>query len=295
MSFDVKSFLEDFEIEYPKKNQHSTRGWINIQCPWEDCGDSSNHMGIHLQSGIFHCFKCDRKGPPALLISKLLRVSIRRAEALATEYQTDFRFEEETTKLADKIDVKGFLTSLPEQHRQYLLDRNFDPDELIRKYKIGAFGTYGRFPFRIAIPVFDEGTLVNLTARDVTGQQEQRYLFLKNEEAVVPRNNCVYNIDNCSRDNVLVVEGPFDVWRMGGATVSFFGTSFSVSQVLRVLAKFPKKVFILFDEGADAHSEKLANYFSPFVKHVEVLNIAEKDPACLSPSDALDIKNELGI
>jgi len=295
MSFDVKSFLEDFEIEYPKKNQHATRGWINIQCPWEDCGDSSNHMGINIQGSYFHCWHCDRSGPIQILISKLLKVGFRRAEALVNEYNNDFVLEEDAQKLAAKVDVKGFLANLPEQHRQYLINRNFDPDELIRKYKIGAFGTIGRFSHRIALPIYDEGVLVNLTSRDITGEQEQRYLSLPNEESVMPIKSCVYNIDNCTKDNILIVEGPFDVMRMGGSTVSFFGTTFKTSQVLRVLAKFPKKVFILFDEGADEHAEKLANHFSPFVKHVEVLNITEKDPAELSNSDALDIKNELGI
>lgn len=295
MGFDIRQFLDDFEIEYPKKTQHATKGWVNIQCPWEDCGDSSNHMGINLQGNYFHCWHCDRSGPVQILITKLLKVGLRRAEAIVLEYDNDFIFEEDDQKLADKVNVKGFLTSLPEQHRQYLEGRNFDPDELIRKFKIGAFGTVGRFPHRIAIPVYDDGVLVNLTSRDITGEQEERYLSLANEESVVPIKSCVYNIDNCIKDNILIVEGPFDVMRMGGSTSSFFGTTFKTSQVLRVLAKFPKKVFILFDEGADEHAEKLANNFSSFVKHVEVLNISEKDPAELSNSDALDIRNELGI
>jgi DNA primase len=296
MSIDVIKFFDDFQIPHHSHGKRCTKGWEQTYCPFPDCDDSEDYMGVHRQSGVFHCWLCGRKGPFAVLASKLLKIRFSKIEDILLQYEDDaLNVEERQEKHSEKVEVKGFLNYLPEQHRQYLIERNFDPNELIRRYKIGAFGTYGRFPYRIAIPVFDDGELVNMTARDITAQQEARYLTLTNEESVIPIKSCVYNIDSCIKDSILIVEGPFDAWRIGGATVSFFGTAFKTSQVLKVLSKTPKNVFVLFDENAGNHAEKLAHNFSPFVKHVEVLEISVKDPALLSPEEALNIHNELNL
>jgi len=297
MIFDTKQFLEDHGIEYTQSGKNATRGWVQIHCPFPDCHDSSNHMGIAIKTGIFHCWICDRKGPIYKLIARLLKISFDQAEEIAKKYTTfDLGEEPPETKGVEQIKVKGFLeNTLLEQHRNYLIQRNFDPDKLIHDYRLGSFGIWGRFSLRIAIPVYENRRLINMTARDITGEQQSRYLSLKNEEAVVPIKSCVYNIDRAGHDNILIVEGPFDVWRMGGHTVSFFGTTFKTEQILKVVALNPKKIFILFDQGAEEHASKLAYQFAPLIKQVELLYIDSKDPADLSQKEADEIRAEIKI
>lgn len=299
MSFDTRQFFDDYEIDYSISGKNTTRGWMQIPCFFPDCSDHSRHMGVNISSGTYHCWICDRKGPAEIMAAKLLNVNLRKAEEICKKYRNDFLpSQEQTVKHVLKVETKGF-SSLQQMHRNYLISRNFDPDYLQRKYKIGGFGLIGRFPYRIGIPVYYNGRLVNMTARDVTGQQKERYLSLKNEEANIDIKDCIYNFDNIqSNGNILIVEGCFDAWRIGGSTCSLFGTAKSYSQILKILSKQPRNIFILFDSGEKAQkiASKLAYSFSPFVKHVENLEIPDvKDPAELSNDDALVLRNELNI
>lgn len=294
---DVERFLDDYNIERPSRGKSRTRGWVQIRCPYADCFDDEDHMGINKVTGIFHCWRCTRKGPFALLIAKLLHIPIDRAEEIAKSYDDHIPIETEEITRATEIILPGYLHELPEPHRSYLIKRNFDPDEIRTTYQIGAFWKWGRFPYRIGIPVLYNSEMVNMTARDVSGEQPERYLSLTNEESIISIKNCVYNLDRCTNGNILIVEGPFDVWRIGGATVSLFGTAFTNSQILKILSKAVNNAFILFDNSAEAqkHARKLAGCLSPFVNHVEVVEIDAKDPGDLSPSDALEIRKELNL
>jgi hypothetical protein len=66
---------------------------------------------------------------------------------------------------------------------------------------------------------------------------------------------------------------------------------------MRILAKFPKNIFILFDSETEAQKQAnaLGSCFSPFVEHVEIMEIPVKDPASLSKELALEIRNELEL
>lgn len=295
--FDTKQFLDDYDIPYSTSGKNTTRGWVQMHCFFRDCDDTSQHMGVHIGSGTYHCWICDRKGPAEIMALKLLNISLKRAEDICKKYRDEFVFiKEERKKNLLRVETKGF-TNLKQMHKDYLIERNFDPDYLQRKYKIGGFGTVGRFPYRIGIPVYINGKIVNMTARDVTGLQE-RYLSLRDEEATINIKECIYNFDNLQENgNILIVEGCFDAWRIGGSTCSLFGTSKSYSQILKILSKSPRNVFILFDKGkAQVLAKKLAYSFSPFVKHVENLEIEDiKDPAELKDDDALMLRNELEI
>lgn len=296
--FDTKQFFDDYEIPYSQSGKNTTKGWLQIPCFFSDCDDNSQHMGININSGTYHCWKCDRKGPAEIAAMKLLHISLNQATKICQKYRDEFLpLTEKVVKNSLVVKTKGF-SSLQQMHRDYLISRNFDPDYLQRKYKIGGFGTIGRFPYRIGIPVYYNGRLVNMTARDVTGQQETRYLSLKDHEATINIKECVYNFDNLqSNGNILIVEGCFDAWRIGGSTCSLFGTAKSYSQILKILSKSPRNLFILFDKGkAQELAKKLAYSFSPFVNHVENLSISDvKDPAELSNDDALILRNELKI
>jgi len=291
MKFNVIEFLQKYGIYF----QYTGKNWIQIECPF--CQDHYPwHMGINSKENYFHCFICHTSGKIEYLISKLLKTTHSNAKKIAEDFGGALEFEGTLPTRAGKIRISG-LTSLRPLHIRYLESRNYDPQYLVRKYKIGACLTVGRFPYRIVIPVFDNGIIVNATSRDVTGQQQERYLSLSNEESIIPIKETVYNIDSVTGENVLIVEGPFDTWRIGGATVSLFGTAFKMAQVSKILEKSPKNIYIMSDneEEAQRHAQKLASCFTPFVQHVEILGIPVKDPAMLSAEEAMEIRNELNL
>jgi hypothetical protein len=53
-------YLDDKNISYSTSGKNVSSGWIGISCPF--CGDSSNHLGINLESKVFSCWKCGEKG-----------------------------------------------------------------------------------------------------------------------------------------------------------------------------------------------------------------------------------------
>jgi DNA primase len=295
MNFDIIRFLEEYSIQHRIRGQKTTRGWVQLQiCPF--CAGDNYYLGINTSKLFFHCWLCHKSGEMVFLVRNLLGVDYRQAKEIVEKYGGISLSEEEPIKPAEQVVIPG-MTGLQPIHLNYLRSRNFDPAFLERRYRINACYTGGRFPYRIVIPIYDNGRLVNATSRDVTGQQQERYMSLRNEEAVVPRNECVYNIDSVVGENVLIVEGPFDVWRIGGATVSLLGTDSSMAQTMRIVAKLPKNLYIIFDseEQAQKHASELAFCFAPFVKHVEIVTIPVKDPASLSPEQGLEIRNELNL
>lgn len=299
---EVIQFLNEHNIAKREYGPRTTRGWVQVkQCPF--CYGDDYYLGINLSGNFFHCWLCGRSGSIEFLIKVLLQTTFNRAKKIAEEYGWKPYFDsEKTTSTAEKVIIKG-LTGLRELHINYLKSRNFDHLLLQRLYDIQANYTVGRFPYRIVIPVYDNGVLVNATARDVTGQQPERYMSLRNDESIIPIKECVYNIDSTiNSENILVVEGPSDVWRIGGATVSLFGTAFKTAQYMRIVAQRPKNVFILFDneEIAQEQADKLGKCLSPFIPHVESIEIEElqteaNDPGELSLPDAEYLRKELKI
>jgi DNA primase len=297
MSFDALRFLEEFDIPHRTQGQKTTKGWVQIrECPF--CYGDGYYLGVSLQGDShFHCWFCNKGGKIEFLISKLLKIGFKQAKKITAEYGGAIDFDEpEDKSLASEVKITG-MANLQPIHINYLSKRGYDHSFLERRYQIGGCYTVGRFPYRIVIPVYDNSRLVSATSRDVTGQQTERYMSLRNDESVIPIKDCVYNIDSVTKENILIVEGPFDVWRVGGATVSFFGTEFSMKQVMRVLSKAPKNVYIIFDNEpkAQEHANELASCFSPLVHHVEVIEIPFKDPAMMSSEEAMNVKNELDL
>jgi len=187
------------------------------------------------------------------------------------------------------------LDLLPPLHYSFLEQRNFHPDAIIKEYSIKACANLGKWRFRIIIPVFKSGIIVDFTSRDVSGKVDASY---KNRPGF--DRNLLYNIDSIKRDTVLIVEGPLDVWRMGSGVVSTFGINYTSPQVLELLKKGVKNYFIMYDpepraiESAHQLAKKLTLYNE--IKHVEVIELSgDSDPADLLESEAMYLRKEIGL
>ena len=294
---DIIGFLDAYGISYRTTGPKTTKNWVQLEDCFS-CYGSNFYLGIYtLQPQYFHCWACGASGSMEYLIRKILSVSRNQAQEIAKQFGMEFEgVDEEPILHAQRVEIAG-MGELREPHVRYLKERLFDPSWLVKRYRVGGCWLTGRFPYRLVIPVLENGILVNATARDVTGEQQERYMSLRNDEAVVPIKETVYNLDAVNKGNILIVEGPFDVWRIGGATVCMFGTAFKMAQVVKVLAKVPKNAYVLFDneETAQKSAEALAACLSPFVTHVEILEISAKDPASLSEQEAMEIRNELQL
>lgn len=285
-NYNIIEFLENNNIEFSTSGKNVTAGWVEINCPYRGCSDPSMHCGINLQSGIHSCWICGKKGNMPYLVKQIFKISLNQAKKLLHPYKSILLFEEEEEEIKyDKaIDLSEFQKKLPTIHRNYLVKRGFDPDFISRKYKIRACYQTGKFPYRLIIPVFQNGILVNITARDVTGTQDPKYKNLSNEEAIIPMKNCLYNID-AIKEEVIICEGVTDVWKIGDKAIATMGTAYTSAQLKLLYDKRIKKATVLFDPGANEKAENLANAISSFIKFVEIIYLDKNDPANLSSNE----------
>lgn len=298
---DTKALLDGLDIEYTEGGKNTTKGWINVSCPF--CGDSSNHCGINLKSNMFSCWVCQAKGDIVKLVKEIKGISFRKSENIIKDYLQDSTFAAlKDDRLTEANSVRRsrlsvtypspIQESIPEPHRQYLLSRNFDPDLLTKKYGLKFTYNTGNYRFRIIAPIFVGGQAVSWIAADVIRKGSvPPYLKCPLEMSVVSANDCLYNIDTVGSVAV-VTEGITDVWRIGDGCVASMTKSINSSQIQQLSDRGVKKVVVMFDADAIDRAKimagKLRGLFS-----VEVAELSEGDPADLSINDVIDLRAEI--
>ncbi|RDE12171.1 MAG: hypothetical protein C4K49_10850 [Candidatus Thorarchaeota archaeon] len=295
MVFDVIAFLRDNGIQYFEEGANVQRGWVGVRCPF--CYDHSNHGGFNLAKGYYNCWKCGGHRVIAY-IQELLRVPEHEAIDIYDDYSSRTtilqHLNDKKVAKAKKVDMPG--EELGKFHRRYLLGRGFDPDYISTKYQVKGTGPVGSFKLRLMVPIIYHGQLVSFSGRDITGKQVIRYKTCSVEESVINPKHVLYNLDNCKKDWVGVVEGPFDCWRMGDDYCAGLGTTFTDQQI-RLLSFYDKVVFLFDSEPeAQARAEKYGMQLSSLgVKKVIVADIeTNKDPAEFSERMAERVRRKVG-
>jgi len=291
IGFDVISYLDDRDIDYRTSGKNVGSGWIGIRCIF--CGDNSFHLGINLEAASYSCFRCGAKGTGIALIAELEHCSKKQAYAITKKFLNldaaiAQRYKEPI--YTDEVKLKGLTKEFPQEHLDYLKNRNFDPAFLIRRYNLYA-GTYiGDFKFRIVAPVYLDNTLVSLVGRDITDKSDQRYKALAVSKSKMPLKSTLYNIDSVQRD-AIIVEGITDVWRIGDGCVATLGTKVTSDQVL--LLRGIRNAYVLFDAEAKNEAEKLSVMLQGIVEHVEIILLDQGDPAELREHEVRLLRKEL--
>ncbi len=305
--------LDYLQIQYKTSGKNVTGGWVEVCCPFAGCSDPSFHLGINLQSGKYSCWICNSKGGSEKLIMNLASISYREAKSLINKFSDDIVYSEEEKEapiITGNILPKEATTELPALHRNYLIGRGFDPDYIQKKYGILACYTTGDYAYRIIIPIIINNILVNFTARDVSGQQEPKYLHCPNNRSILPIKDCLYNVDTIKK-KAIIVEGPTDVWRIGDGCCATMGTEYTRTQLSILALKELKEAYVLFDADATktteynkhgeiinlgpSKAEKLAMIISAFCPKVEVIELDSGDPGDMDETEVKKLRKEIGI
>ncbi len=294
---DIISLLEDNGIDYSTSGKNTSRGWVELNCPF--CGnDPSFHLGVNLSSGIYHCWICGAKGHIEKLIQHRLGMSREKIKKLVEEYDINFHEEESLKRNSEQIVFpKGLEDSIPQLHKSYLKRRGFDPDIMIKKYRIKAYYHLGgKWSYRLVIPIFMDGEIVSFIARDVTDKQTPKYKNLSNEQSVINVKNCLYGIDSIKKGgNAILVEGVFDQWRVGDGSCAFLGVEYTNQQLFLLYEKELKEVYVMFDADAIKKAHKLGHILSTFVPKVEVIELDKGDPSDMTDEEINKLRKEIGI
>jgi len=296
---DIIEFLEEHDIEYYTEGKNISPGWVGIQCPF--CDDQSNHAGVSPDATKFSCWKCGESGKLYRLIAELIDVDNSTAWNIAKTIGQDtlgstYVSSESTTASTLDRPVKGVLpksstSEFPKIHKRYIASRRFGLKHLKREYKIKAVHTIGRYRFRIIIPYFLDGELINYIARDVTGRSEKKYIACSNSKAVLPIKSTFYNIDRVKRD-AIIVEGVTDVWAIGTGAIAASGSLITNEQLVLLKEKGVKKAYLVFDEDAAEKVDRYANKLSAILD-VEIVELENGDPAEQEPQVIHEIRGLL--
>lgn len=300
--FDIKEYLDSKDIPWATEGKNISVGWIGINCPF--CSDLSNHMGINMQSMLVSCWKCGKRGSIVNLIMKFEPCSFNSAKEIVPKYVLkEFgHLSAPKRKHADlTIFPGGTLDKLLSIHENYLISRGYDPIFIQKKYDILGVGpTCDDWKFRIIIPVYLNNQLITYVGRDTTNKLDIPYKNAPITKCLIQAKHTLLNIDFVE-DIIGVVEGPFDAWRMGDGFVATFGTQFTKEQLLIIKNKKIKQAFFMFDGQKDDNGEaiksahKMASDVSPFIPHVEVLELDEGDPDKLTEDEVFHLRKEIGL
>ena len=293
--FNVRQFLEDYKIDYIEHGSNWQPGWVMINCPCCPDGDPSQHGGFCLSSGHYHCWRCGGHHVTKI-INALVGTNNSESWKLVNKYGGWVDNEqnvESTVVNATTIELPTGTGELLAMHRKYLIDRNFDPDKLIKEWGIKGTNHRGSYKFRVMIPVYLNGRLVSYQGRDITDKQRLRYKACKLEKEVVCHKHTLYGIDKIFNRKCVVVEGVTDVWRLGVGAVGTFGTEFKLQQVL-MLAKNVDKAYLMFDQGAEEKLQKLDMMLqSQGVETEQISFEGFDDPGEMDDDTAQEIMKEL--
>jgi len=289
--FDIKEYLDDRSIPYDEEGKNVSNDWIGLNCPF--CTDPSNHLGIHLKSKVYSCFRCGEKGNVLDLIKIWDDINYGEAIETVLSYHNYEGYSEKAYPPSQRCMFPPETIPMTKAHKEYLESRGFNPNLITEKYKLKGTLPAGQFKYRIMIPYFLNGEMITYSARTISKKIEPKYRHCAGRKSVVPVKKTLYNIDSLNK-RAVIVEGCTDVWRIGEGACSTSGVQFTEEQINMILQKDLEQCFILFDADAKEQAEKLAFKLSSFTR-VEIIDLNSGDPADMSEDDINHLRKELKL
>jgi len=298
MVWDVVKFLKDFRIQYRQKSSR----WINICCPFKHNhkgGDRDYFGGFDLKRGGYNCWSCGGISSVEV-IAELLEVSKREARGLLQGYggYGHSRIYKEKRQNAKMMTIPG-TREARERHNDYLLGRGYNPEFLSQKYDL-HFTTVMDGPDwenRIVLPITYNHRVVSFQARDITDNNKFRYRSATPEESLVHYKDIIFGLDDWTGDTCGIVEGAFDVYRMGKGVGTGFGSALTDSQIHKLANSF-RKIIFMFDPTDQKAWDKAGKHVAEFRSMgvaAERIRWDGGDPDELGFVDCRILKHEAGI
>jgi DNA primase len=298
----IQDYLEDKSIEYWEGgSKNVSQGWLGIRCLF--CDDHSNHLGINLSTSHIKCWLCNYSGNVIDLIQEIENCSFKKAKRIYFKiWEGDSQQKKDLPpskvsipeKRPSRVALPPILNYWPDKYLNFIKKRGYDPREVIEKYKLMPSAFVGEYRYRIIIPYYVNSELVTFTTRDVTGRAEIPYKDAKKEDSIIEPKHCIYNIDNMKGKKGVVVEGVFDVWRIGKNTGAISGKQLSGSQTLMLVKKEFEILLVLLDSDAIEKSKKYAHTLSGLIGEVIYGELDKGDPDEMSYNDLMVVKRFLG-
>lgn len=261
-----------------------------IYCPY--------HYNVHTpacevdkNNGMFICFSCGEAGNIIDMVMNSTNRTYFEAVRLINSYQERSDIENDVEKIIemdsslpefDKHLIQTLHENLMREPRgiQYLQQRSITIESM-KKLLLG----YSKRQDMVTVPVLDhENKALGFVGRSVEGKS------FKNSTGL-PKSKVLFNLNNCMRERIVVVESSFDairLWQLGIPAVATLGASISRYQI-ELLNRYSKGVLVCPDNDAAGHKleEKIIKYCK---KEVDVIKLQNaKDVGDLSDIQIIEI------
>lgn len=293
----IIDLLSQNQIEYWENGKNVSQGYVNIKCPF--CDDTSNHLGIRLTDLICNCWKCGPKSIMAVLQSILsMTYSDAKAMIQSLDHRAIIKPKLISRPVSTQLKLPAEATKdFPTKHLQYLTDRGFDAKRTIVKYNLYANGFEGDYRFRIIIPISMDRKIVSFTSRDISGKSKIKYKTATAQESIIDPKQCIFNYDKIKPfQDAILVEGPFDVMKIGDGTFCFLGVKLTQERIQELFKKNINRLFLFYDNDKTGNNViwRNKNILKKCAKKIIVLKLNNiKDPGELHQDEILDLKRKI--
>jgi len=280
-NFDFLKYFSDKDLRYKTSGKNIGGDWAALSdCFF--CGKENYHLAVNQKKQQISCWVCG-KHTTTELIKAIENCSWQKAKQILEQYSLtpdSILDQEEEIEIVRPNSYKlpqEFTELFPKEAKDYLVRRRYDFLTLRKKYGILWSENFGRGKFRIIFPVFENNKIVNWVGRDITGNKSiMPYMFEKNEVALVPRNELIYNLDNVKNEKCVLFEGLFNVLRFGNNSLALLSQQFTKQQIVKLKNKGIKKFYICFDNEEKAQEKaKLLEGYLTWADEINYIDLPE--------------------
>jgi len=293
-NFDIRGYFDELGVQWWDEGDNVSEGWVNINCCF--CSDHANHLGINLESKMFHCWTCDESGDVVKLIRRLEDLSFAKAKLRLEDFQ-ELRLrrkkEEKPKREYKRVLPEGFEPiwkgKEPPQVKRYLKRRKF-PYSVCQEWALG-YVEQGEYALRLIVPIFHGPDIVSFQAVDTTGEAVQRYLDCPPARARIPNKHIVHGVGKANKKKrAVVVEGVTDQWRMGPGSLCLMGKNYTQQQLAYLLKNLQRdvRITVLLDADAWTKAREFAKQLA-WRWETKITVLEKGDPAELSEREIEEI------
>lgn len=281
--------ISDLHIRTARRITEYTKT-IQCSCPYHK--DNKPSLGINLDTGIYHCFSCDRKGTVTGLYFDLTGNSFYKVYNIATDSFSSFArkpyspIDYTKSSLIKKTVYINYDSTklLPiEENTQCLLylNKRGIPLEIAKqygfKYAEDTLINTTHFVNRLCIPIYEDEILTSIEGRmlsPVISESDRKVLYPKNTSV-----STLFDIDNLNfNEDIYACEGLIDLFVLKTSdyfrnSTSIFGASLSNRQI-SLIARCNKR-FIYIPDSDEAGFKTIEQLRKCGLQNIYVLPLPE--------------------
>lgn len=281
-----KQILQEYNIPFKDfgLHHHVTEGWINIDCPFCSKNSYRFRMGYNLSKLYTNCWTCGSHSA----IETLMEITSEPYKVISNLVGKIDREFVKSHAANNKLILPKNLGELQPAHKRYLEKRGLDPQEIQQLWGIKGIGVDSKLPWSIFIPVNINQEIVSWTTRSIS-DKGKRYKSAPAEHEKISIKSVLLGEDYATH-SIIVVEGPFDCFKIGHGAVCTFGITYTRNQILKI-SQYPKRV-ICFDseKAAQQQAHRLCVSLSQFPGTTVNVVLDAKDAGSASPREIRELR-----